>query len=540
MKSFIVWLGCLSIIIGCTNIANAQLFSSDHAMETIVSDDTLIISIGEMDFQGSLYGYKDDTLFESVEGFLDIPIISSYINSSLFENLHLFPLTGTVTLEKIDEITILPVSILETNSIDDLSTIVSQIMIYNDVTVSITDGFSLMGTSGEKIDVSLQSPSMISGFSPLPLEESIIIQSFISISEKETSASYTYHGNDLIIYPFSQDVNISVLSSSGLELWNNTIEDGFIILQDADFTFSDTSSLHIFPFHDADQDSLFTLEITPSEKSPDLSSILDQLTQLGSGFEDFDLSLLPIDVENTSLLDSVSQIINGGLVFINISKNVVIDDSLHHMEPFGFLRMNKATVHMDSLSSGVLQINGDFSLIFLGSHFYSSQAASSNTGFSIPYLPIILWILAISCFVWFNIYYQKNDIKYIIHDAYLKIGCILFHFLSMVLVFFLIDTEVGYQFGNSFFSEIFSNGLSLVGLIFGGIQLLFWIIGFLGFALPLGFIASKVLQYFGFDKSYKHFGKGAVLYVIWPVTAIYATLFVNLLLLFFNPLQSFI
>ena len=243
---------------------------------------------------------------------------------------------------------------------------------------------------------------------------------------------------------------------------------------------------------------------------------------------------------NDQLFNSFSSIINGGLIFINVSNDITIGESIQHMEPFGFIRINNAIIQMQPQSSEKFHIFGNYRLIFLGDHFYSSQAEYSETGFSIPIYPIIFWILALVSFILFNFYINNKIYNFELNEKFIKIGFLIFHIISIFIVFLLIDSEISYKFGISFFSELSSNGLTMVSAIFGGIQLLFWVIWYLGVALPLGYIIIKITEYLGFDKNYKHLFKGAALYSIWPMTAIYATMFINFVLLFFNPLQSVI
>ena len=118
--------------------------------------------------------------------------------------------------------------------------------------------------------------------------------------------------------------------------------------------------------------------------------------------------------------------------------------------------------------------------------------------------------------------------------------CIIVHIVGLLIAFILYDFEISYQFGNSFMQELSLNGLTMIGLIFGGIQFFMWVIGFFFAALPLSIVIKKLLNYYGFDKSYQHIGKGIVSLSIWPIATIYTTMFINIIFLFFNPITSFV
>ena len=237
-------------------------------------------------------------------------------------------------------------------------------------------------------------------------------------------------------------------------------------------------------------------------------------------------------------MDSISSLLNGGLIFVNISKSVSIDESEQSFESIGFNRVEDATITLSESKS--LHVDGEFRLIFLGNHIYNPRAQETENGLTIPIIPIILWIIAIGLLIFFYIKKMKQEPKYKIENKRLLFICIIVHIVGLLIAFILYDFEISYQFGNSFMQELSLNGLTMIGLIFGGIQFFMWVIGFFFAALPLSIVIKRLLNYFGFDNSYQHIGKGIVSLSIWPIATIYTTMFINIIFLFFNPITSFV
>jgi len=536
MNRIVIVLGCISVIalFSLTGIAENQ---NNYGMQTIVSPNSMLFCLGKTDVSGTFYGIKNDELFGSFQELADNPIVSSYIDSDLIENLHVFPLIGSSTIADISNITIIPNEIMGSIELEDIMDIVSEIRYFSDVSISLSNGLFLIGTSDDPIQYDFSEESCFTGFISLPFEGFESVNSFFCLSEQNSTASYDYNEDHIIIYSFSDESEIKIFSSTGDEIWNNHQSQSILYLDNNDFQIVEYSPIHILPLDSSSKESTIQCKISPSEKTPNIMAMIQHVDELG---EDFDMNNIPFISENDGglqFIKSLSSMLNGGIIFVNHSENVKIEGVSNSFENFGFTRVDQATI--SSSESGVL-VDADYSLIFLGDHFYSSQAATSENGVGLPIFPIIFWIGAIISLILFKFFLKKQDKKYIINDKKIHYISIIIHIAGFIIAFVLLNSAVQHQFGISFFQEISLNGFTMIAGVFLLIQCVLWVLGFLFAALPIGIIVSKLLSFFGFDKTYRHFFKGATSLFIWPIVAIYLTMLINVVLMFFNPFNAMI
>ena len=538
MKPFIIILGCICLLIPLSYTVGAAVFSPYYHMEVELPQHSWIVGLGTTDVQGSIQGYKNEELFSSLKEYADDPLISSYIDADLLDDPHLFPLTGSTIVRDIDNITVIPRSILDSYSFENVLLLLSEIKFFNDVTIEISSGINLLITSGTNIDFHLERASMLSGIAPFSLNGITNQLSFFSISENALSSMYYYDGSNVILYPYSNNVNLSVISSDGNKLWNNGNNAYIVLLNNQDFSITDSSIYHIFPLTPENENTIFSMRLQPATTPPDINSILNSLEEITKDFNDISIPFLSDQNNNTDLIDSISLTFNGGLFLYNISKNITIENTDQELQSIGFNRVQDATIMFSNSQS--LLLEGEFRLIFLGNHVYNTRASNNDSGVNIPIFPIIFWILAFASIIIFYLYKINKEPAHIINDKRILYLFIITHILILLLTFVLLDTEVSYQIGNSFMQEVSMNGFTLICFILLGFQLIMWVIGFLFAGLPLRIIASKIMSFFGYDKSYQHLGKGLVSFSIWPIATIYTTMFINIVFLFFNPLDIII
>lgn len=534
MNRIVMVLGCISVItlFSLTGIAENQHIN--NGMYTTVSSNSMLFSLGKIDASGTFYGMQNDELAASFQEFTNNPIVSSYINADLIENLHIFPLVGSSTIADISNISIIPQEAIDTENIMD---ILDEIEFFSDVSISLSNGLFLIGTSDTSIQYDFNNNLCFSGFISFPFGEFESVNSFFCLSEQESTASYNYNDEYILIYPFSEESEIRIHSSTGNEIWTNHQSQSILFLENNDFQIMEHSSIHILPLDSSSKDSTLQYILTPSEKTPNIMEMIQHVDELG---EDFDMSSIPFISENDQgmqLITSLSSMLNGGIIFVNHSKNVEIDGASHSFENFGFTRVDQATITSSPLG---VSVDADYALVFLGDHFYSSQAATSENGVGLPIFPILFWIGAIISLILFQFFLKKRDKKYVINDKRIHYISIIIHILGFIIAFLLLNTAVQHQFGISFFQELSINGFTMVAGILLLIQCVLWVLGFLFAALPIGIIVSKMLSFFGFDKNYRHFSKGATALLIWPIAAIYLTMLFNIVLLFFNPFNAMI
>ncbi len=538
MKYFIGVLGCIVLVITLTSVTQAAVFSNEIDMQAEIPEGTWTVGLGETAVQGSLYGFKNEEISSILKNYAEDPLISSYINPDILTNPHLFPLTGVTSFDDIENVTLIPISLLESLTIENAMQFVTDIQFFSDVSLSVQQDLSVLVTSGKKMDFNLEQASTLSGILPFSFGNITDQISFFSIADTNITAHYYYDGSTSIIYPYVESLNIDVLDSEGNTIWNNQQEEYIIILSNPFFSFTDSSLYHIFPLLHENKVPIFSMRLRPAEIPPDIQHILSRIQSISENFEDINIPFIDDQITTNNVVDSLSSLLNGGLIFVNITKSVNIDESDQSFESIGFNRVEDASISLSSSQN--LQVDGEFRLIFLGNHIYNPQAPSTENGLAFPIFPIILWIVAVGILIYFYITKIKKEAQYKIGDKPLLYLCIIIHIFGLLIAFILYDYEISYQFGNSFMQEVSMHGFTLIGLIFGGFQTFMWVIGFVFAALPLGIITKKLLIYFGFDRSYQHIGKGIASLSIWPIATIYTTMFINIIFLFFNPVTSFI
>ena len=244
-----------------TSVSQAAVFSNEIDMQAEIPQGTWTVGLGETDVQGSLYGYKNDELLSTLQQYADDPLISSYIDSEVLDNPHVFPITGLSTFEDIGNVTILPKSFLESFTLENALQLISEIQFFSDVSVSIQQDFNILVTSGDKMDFRLERASMLSGILPFSFGNITDQISFFSVADKNLSAQYYFDGSTIIIYPFSGSMTINIQNSDGNNIWNNQQTEYIVILSNPFFSFTDFSLYHIFPLSQETDDSIFSMRL---------------------------------------------------------------------------------------------------------------------------------------------------------------------------------------------------------------------------------------------------------------------------------------
>ena len=289
MNRIVIVLGCISVIalFSLTGIAENQ---NNYGMLTTVSSNSMLFCLGKTDVNGTFYGLKNDELFGSFQELADNPIVSSYIDIDLIKNLHVFPLIGSSTIADISNITIIPNELMGSIELEDIIDIVSEIRYFSDVSISISNGLFLIGTSDNPIQYDFNERSCFSGFISLKFEGFESVNSFICLSEQESTASYDYNEDHIIIYSFSDEGEIKIFSSTGDEIWNNHQSQSILYLDNNDFQIVEYSPIHILPLDSSSKESTIQCKINPSGKAPNIMAMIQHVDKLG---EDFDMNNIP-------------------------------------------------------------------------------------------------------------------------------------------------------------------------------------------------------------------------------------------------------
>jgi len=534
MRIITVVLGCLVLTILFTNSVSAQIFSPSINIHSDLTEESMIFALGDITVNAKLYGYKSDEFIDlsDFEEIISNPLFPNIFDVSLIENLHISLLAGSANITNIDKVVLFNISSFNKTNLteQDIQDIFNNFIEFNNVNLQINNGMSIFGTNGEEIRIDEKDLFAIAGFAEFPIQEKITMSVMAFLSPD--SLTYDYTGDEIILFPMVETTNFILKNEQGSIIQNISGSDNILLIQDNDISIVDDSPVHLFPITGSDIKPSAELTVKPTnEQIMDLPHLLNQIQFSNL---DFNLSDIPIFEENNSFFNDIfsmmSNVVNGGLVIVNSSKQVIIDNSNQQIKGIGFFRGDEYSISLLNTTEGGIKIDGYFKLAFLGDHFYNPQAKESENGVGIPLIPIIYWMIIIAFYFICKYYLKiKPDES---EDKKLKTYGLIFHIALLVISFILVDTVISHQFDVSMLSLLFSSGLSIFTFGFGLIQLILWIFGYIAFALPSYILLKYLLPYFGFGKKWKGFEKGVAAFFIWVFPVLYTTMLINIIFLF--------
>ncbi|RKX91355.1 MAG: hypothetical protein DRP84_11725, partial [Spirochaetes bacterium] len=338
--------------------------------------------------------------------------------------------------------------------------------------------------------------------------------------------------------------NVVIKNSAGDVVWSGHPTKGnVIIVNDKDFFLSYRSRVKFFPLSYENSEIKFHIKLSPSEMSFDASSLLstflEEFSKFSSGASFSKGASESIEMFQP-VLSGFSPFINGALTTIGENLTLNIDGSVQESKKIFLAKgefIDISLLHDEIENKNYASVGGRCSLIFLGDHFYTSQAKESKDGVPSTVIPIsiiLLWITGVVIYILFK-FFIKREVNDILTEK-LKRPAFVVHILLVILAFILLDMEISYQFGSSILSSLilFPQGLNISLLSIGviaGLQLSVWSVGALAFALPIRAIVNSLLSYFGIGKDAKGIGKGVGALFIWILSAIYLKIFANILMM---------
>ncbi len=512
MKKTIVFL-CFTLFLFATS-TSAQLLSPTSHIEGTILPSTQSLFIGTVDVSGDFQGYPLDMLPEN-----------PYIN-----NVSVFPLLGSTVLNDIDRVTLIDRETLNLDSYQDYVDL-TNLTQFTDVDITLQNGLFLLGSDQGTISIDVTFEYAIATTYPIQLQN---ISSRFLILLSTTKNTARFQGELSAVLQYDQEGKMQITDPGGTTLWESSFADTLLLIEDEQYLVTQRSSMYLYPLVNNSETLKLQVTAAPNE-AVDIQMLIDKVTSVAEGFGDIpDISSMIQGF--SSFVTAAESIINGGMLLIETSDNFVIDDSLQQFTKLGFTRGSQLSIQLFP-SSGTSTVKGDAKLVFLGDHFYSIQAKESEDGFSVPFVPIFLWIIGIAAFILVKFYLKRENNEAM--DQKLKYYALVFHICAILIVFVLVDREISFKFGYSALDALFGQGFSLVFLLFISLQLSIWSLGYLFFAFPLKLCIDSVLLYFGFGRKGKHLGKGIALFSIWFFASFYVTLILNLLFLFLNPAMFF-
>lgn len=539
MNRSLIIMGC--IIVLCMIASNAGSFplSPSISLETTISDDTMAIFVGETNLNATIYGYQSEYINEIVgsSALMNMDNISDIIDKNFLSNLHVIPLFGLTRFSDVNSVRIVDTALFQdTSDYEDIDGLLESIQVFSDVDIILQRGSALFGTDGSALSIEYPAGLSFSGLLQMPLTSDETINILGMISNEPLQLRYT--GPSSILYPYSEDISIIITDQRGTITWKNNAQDFLFLLEDNLYSILDESSVYLFPLEGSTDPCSMDLSIQPAQIRQ--TSIDQMIVYIQNLSEQMGNMSVPFVNDNNSLFNDllpvVSNIVNGGFVVVNTSVPVYVDDTTQYFSDAGFARSEAFEVTISENEPNVRMISGDFRLVFLGDHFYSPQAPSTSNGVAIPLLPIILWASAILIFLLFH-YVIKSRCPERTLPQIKQFGLYIY-ILVLFLSLILLDQAVSYQFGYSMFGILFGQGFNLLFLVFLGLELLLFGLGYLSCAIPLSWIVNQLLHYFGFKNDTKIIGKMVGSMMIWVFAAIYLTVLFNIVFLFIS-LPSF-
>jgi len=547
MNKTLVMIGCIALFLSSSIVANAQILSPIAHLSGDISQDAMAFFVGETDFSGNFYGYPADSMIDtsSLDDILDDPIVENMVadifDISLLEDLHAFPLLGCCTFEDINGVTI--VDIQEFQEMDfasmssaDIINFVNSIERFSNVDIVAENGQFIFGVGQDSITTKSEMNFAISSAVSFEIEEGDKIPFLAILTESQITMQYS--GESSLLYKTSDSGSMIIKDSDGNETWNEDSSDKMLFIEDDDLSFVQDSSVYVFPISSEETKETASLYVSPAEsRFIDISQLMEGITNStgdssGSiGIPDFSSKFQGLD----ELISAASSIINGGMVLIKTNDTFVVDNSPQTFSGFGFARGNGFDVTITGGQTPETTVSGDCKLIFLGDHFYTSQAKDSENGVAFPFLLVIPWALAIGLYLLFRFYLKKETKTNVELDGKIKRLALIFHIVALIVAFILMDREVSFQFGISAIDAILGQGISPAFAVFIAVELVMWILGYLILAIPIYIIAKYGLKFIEIGKGGKGICKGVGALFIWFFCAIYFKLIVNLIFLIINP-----
>lgn len=504
--------------------AHAQILSPTASLTTSLDTQTQGFFIGTTAINGVFQGFKMDIL-------QDYPLVYE---------INVKPLFGYTVIQSIDSMKIIHTNDLTFESLKDITNISDlEGTVFTNVDIIAERGAFLLSSNTGKIHVDAQFEYAMSSFMNQPLKSSESQQFFVVATESAMTSQFIGDTSYLTSYTNQPHQRVQIKNTDGTLLWSDNPGDYIFVIEDQQFTFYQQSSLYLLPVPELENREEILVSVSPSNTAnQQVSILLEEVTNTSENTDIISDFSQVID-QFQPLITSLSPILDGGLILINTEDRVVVDGAIKSFSQIGFARANTFDIAINSETQEPM-ISGDFKLIFLGDHMYTSQARESQFGVSIPLLIVALWIIALILFVLFRVYPTKTSSSFFkkIDEQTLKkikkYGFI-FHIISIFIVFVLIDREISFQFGISVFDAILGLHVSLILLAFIGLQLFLWSLGFIAVALPLRIILTSVFQYLGIDKKFSlSLVKGIALFGIWVFTAVYVKLVINFIFYFIN------
>lgn len=547
-RNRIIFIGIvLFCSVGLGEPTYAQLFS-DSTMLTTVSETTPFFFFGDINLSGLFKGVKIDYPIDLSDD--QAVLLKNYFSSEDVQDF--FPMDSLYAFPVFQETTICDVTIHLVNmsfllALDRFSLEESiekndrMFTSFSNASVHIKKGIALFGSNQEKIQVYLNQSYGIGGLFQFPFPIESLTSGLCIFSHQESIM--TSKTDTSVLIPFESEIHII---SGDEDTFNLSDPNTLILLNTRDsVTLRQDSILHFFPLV---SNSIATAEATIIVTESQLLqtnplSLLNEANDRISEIDDMALSdLFLLDHELDSLMTLVSYVLNSGIVVLNSSQPIMIDDVQIPSASILAGRGPEYSIILNQQTTLPVLITGTSSLIFINDHIYTPSAKTVDKGITLPFWSILLWIAAIISILYYwsvkkqhRLINEDNEEPKIIQKKWVRV--VLYSSIFLIC-FVLIDWEFSFRFGISFFTIISLQVEMLLIIILLLVQLLVLTLLFTLYALPALLVHTMIFR--TTIKNKYHFFTKLIIPVplVWIGIQIYFLVLFNIFLLMI-PISSF-
>jgi hypothetical protein len=511
MKQTYKVVGVLLIFFMSTTTASA-FFSSSHLLKGTLNADTSVFFLGKTSITAESNGYP----------------MKHIINSSIVDDMNAFPLIGSSTISNLDSLLIAEnIDITKASSLEELYIrYADHITQYSNVEITTENGLFLLGINQGTMRISSELPYAVTTFLPFEISPGVTTRFLLAA----TTLPITVHcsGEYTVLTGLSSTSIIRVRDAHGVTLWSGPSQNTYLLIQKKSFDVVQHPPISLFPLRASSSAGPLTLLLSPADPqditlAPLIKNVTSMVQHLGYASSDI---LQTIDLFDT-FIQSSSLITNGAMLLRHTNDTLTIDHTTHHSSSSGFACFTTLTVTNTGTADGPT-IQGDCSLIFLGTHFYNPQAKHSQTGIAFPYELVILWVVALGIYLGIRVFLRPdvNEDR----NKKMKRCTLLFNIVLLIISILLVDYEVNSLIGMSVGTALITQGFTMITGVFFIVELILWVLGYILLGFPIQLLVNSGLRLLGIRKGGSGIGRGIGALSVWVFTGVYLLLILNILI----------
>jgi len=516
MKPTPVLVGCILVVFCFLGTFTAQAAPASPTLQGTLHSSTTVLFLGETSLNATFTGFPMNAV-------IDIPPA---------KDMNAFTLLGENTIAGLTNVTVAEnIDINQVGSIEELLTYAEHLRRFTDVQIVTGPGLFLLGYPvGGTIHVQAHAAYAVSSFHSFTLDCTALP---FFLMATQTPVSLVFAGDYAVLAQTNANATVWVQDQHGKTLWSGHSEDDYLIIEDEHFKISQQPPLSLFPLNQDSTISPLYYTVTPADPSSvHLQELLDGVTAQATRVTNTDISQGLKAIEGSeAVIASAGFIANGAMILGNTTDTITIDNLAHPFKGFGIIRFHDLTV-TDTHPDRGPTIQGTYSLVFFGDHFYNPQAKGTENGIAFPFILLLIWVVALAVFLYVRFFLRPTVHQQ--RDSRMKKYALWIHLVLLIIGFLLLDWEVNIQFGTSGLASLASQGTSMITGLFFGLELLVWALGYVLLAIPVRLLCNAGLHILHIGKGGRGIEAGISDFSIWIFAAFYLLLFINIIISAFN------